>query len=1170
MLRVSQRALEKRRQHIETHGFRWDSSDAASGTAVDAPAAVTTAASSCDYNNNNVDEEDALAAIFAEENFRKNRRRRRKRKKHGHNNNNTSSNSSSYNYNAERVRRFEAAFHAMLQTLDAAQQPTSPQIAVPTKKWERPEHHSSLTKKPLLFDENNFTDLKWGVMRKQSNKNPSQHYWMNNNTTVPDRGASWLVHVPPKGDKHYTKRQLQPEQQSQSSSAWITDEMRQQLTNVARQYLVDNHENDDDNNSSNNKEHLPHHDVDDDVASLVEHLERHYLLAEDNSNSNNNETSVNMANLLARFEPNKATNATAATQPEDPASPVNTTTPATADSVRRLEQQEDFGTTTTMMSEEDRNGFVKQLVAQMEVVIQEPLVWTTVDGKRHTPTFARLVQRYLGQLEQLERTPHRSGATGKKLDDGGGDAGDAGVAGGDESTNPPSSSLVRRLIEEMEGDDEVDTIVTSEGTLDKAVFERLVHRYLAEDAIQCARDDGTPSSTTNTMEDQLRDEKQRSESAAARELKPSSDPKRVLHALPGTTGSEAAANSRVTGFFSRIGKVREKVLQYRSGAPADAASTTAPAAVSNDDEVVTTLEEDHAQTSAADGTVSNKVVELFQSLHAGRYAVDQAGLQEYSAFRRAQDERHHANDDGSSLSSFRVLPAGLRRVVERVRGARLSPRDEEDGDNDSEHKRMDSFDSYPDSEKQENSLDDSRSGLISSSNGGPTSSALSPDNFKDLQEALIGSIGTSEDLVIDTDGKSEGTGGMPADTVASLMLSPTLLTKRHQQAIRAVENRKWDQVAYLLSANPWLAEMADVATSQYILHKLAFFGAGSPDEVDYSTGDVIAPAQPAAPEKLYMDCVRMFPSAVHKFDKDGDLPLHMAAATANLPMIKLLGDQFPSGASVRNEDGMLPVHLAILACASQAAANFTIGLSGRDVVRALIDYFPGAIAVVDNEGNLPIHTAATVLRGGLGASIVYFLIDEAERQIMGPSELRFRIKRTTEEIENEPSTGTEATDPPTDSSNQADDTTNCLLVRNELHDTPLAAAVYSGAGWEVVEALTCRDAATQTLDAEGNNALHLLVSERYQDPAAALVVLKLVPQAATMRNESGMLPIEVRFLTRGCIGCQYTFARSLARSSSSSSPMTPFTCLYLVDCLHAVAFSGSNPGTGDCRFANQS
>lgn len=42
-----------------------------------------------------------------------------------------------------------------------------------------------------------------------------------------------------------------------------------------------------------------------------------------------------------------------------------------------------------------------------------------------------------------------------------------------------------------------------------------------------------------------------------------------------------------------------------------------------------------------------------------------------------------------------------------------------------------------------------------------------------------------------------------------------------------------------------------------------------------------------------------------QYDKDGNIPLHMAAAAANLDMILKLGERFTSGASVRNEDGML-------------------------------------------------------------------------------------------------------------------------------------------------------------------------------------------------------------------------------------------------------------------------
>jgi hypothetical protein len=91
------------------------------------------------------------------------------------------------------------------------------------------------------------------------------------------------------------------------------------------------------------------------------------------------------------------------------------------------------------------------------------------------------------------------------------------------------------------------------------------------------------------------------------------------------------------------------------------------------------------------------------------------------------------------------------------------------------------------------------------------------------------------------------------------------------------------------------------------------------------------------------------------------------------------------------------------------------------------------------------------------------------------------------------------------------ESTNCLLVRNNLGYTPLLLAIYSHAGWEVVLTLLAGQVEPVPLDSENNNALHLLVSEHYKDPSAALVVLRAMPLAATRRNDSGMLPIEVSF-----------------------------------------------------------
>ena len=96
-----------------------------------------------------------------------------------------------------------------------------------------------------------------------------------------------------------------------------------------------------------------------------------------------------------------------------------------------------------------------------------------------------------------------------------------------------------------------------------------------------------------------------------------------------------------------------------------------------------------------------------------------------------------------------------------------------------------------------------------------------------------------------------------------------------------------------------------------------------------------------------------------------------------------------------------------------------------------------------------------------------------------------------------------------DSSIYGDESTNCLLSANELGYTPLLLAIYSHAGWEVVESLILNQADVFSLDSENNNALHLLVSEQYKDSVAALGVLSARPATATVRNSNGMLPIEV-------------------------------------------------------------
>lgn len=365
--------------------------------------------------------------------------------------------------------------------------------------------------------------------------------------------------------------------------------------------------------------------------------------------------------------------------------------------------------------------------------------------------------------------------------------------------------------------------------------------------------------------------------------------------------------------------------------------------------------------------------------------------------------------------------------------------------------------------------------------------------------ALLGDY--DRDFVIDTDEtQSDASGtGIDPTVLASLMMSPDILQKRLGQAIRAVEQRKWDQVSYLINANPWLVEMKELTTNQYLLHKLAFFGGG---------------AVPA-PESLTDRVIEKFPAAVHKFDQDGNVPLHLAAAAGNIRLIQTLGEKFESGASIRNEDGMLPLHFAIASYAEldgrqEAKDNQDAGSSPVKVVEMVLRFFPKAVAIADNDGNLPLHVAAECLSGEVGVDVIYVLMDEAERQLQDPFGARFHHKVKLEDIVNEDmSIVSMSTDREGDSSIFENDCSSFIL--NNFNETPLLSAIRAHKGWEMVEAVLSGPGGRRAalyLDAEKNNALHLLVGE-FQDPAAAMSILKVAPEAATIRNTEGILPIEV-------------------------------------------------------------
>ncbi len=748
----------------------------------------------------------------------------------------------------------------------------------------------------------------------------------------------------------------------------------------------------------------------------------------------------------------------------------------------------------------DARGFVRQLVKQMETAAnEEPLV--TADGKLHKPTFAKLILRYLGQIQSKEvmkspvvmaRSRRGAGSIAKRRQ------------GSTPSTSEAdwvlpynmSSGFVKNFIAQIEaspGDEEL-SIVTREGKLDIELFERMITGYLARAADQTLMEATQQQYTTpkrapdqsaflsplpsSDVLDQMRNETVKKEKMASAVW----ESKKLISSV--TMNSEENGNAVTTK--NNFDEIKGHIY---AGESIDAITNSS----GYDTDEAKDFSKPQGLVSRMAGSMPGRVVDFLKRLHAGADDDSISEKRALAAFREAQRERQ-SPDDTLSHSTFRVMPTGF---LNAVKGFQRNPEVTQD---------------MGVQDLQNHSFDES---LASSFTRGTIHSGIEfpRESLNEIKSELNG---PSEGIVsesnlpfIDTDG-SEASFPVQERMLSNLLLSPTLLTKRHQQAMRAIESRSWDQVKYLINANHWLAEMSDIKSGQYLLHALAYYGTGEV-EVDPETEHVVAIRFPPAPDQINIDLVRMHASAVHKFDHDGNLPLHMAAAAGNMPMINILGERFPSGASVRNEDGMLPLHLAILACATMPGAYLDEDTSAAvDIIRTVVSYFPAAVGVTDNDGNLPIHTGASVLTGVLGADIVFLLLDEADKQLADPQGIRFRNKIVLL------SNGDENDDEDVESTYSSplhEDDLQCTLVKNDRGENPLAAAIKAKAGWEVIEAIACSRGgheASLECDSDKNNALHLLASASYYDPDAIFSILKIVPAVASSRNIHGVLPIEVR------------------------------------------------------------
>ncbi len=355
------------------------------------------------------------------------------------------------------------------------------------------------------------------------------------------------------------------------------------------------------------------------------------------------------------------------------------------------------------------------------------------------------------------------------------------------------------------------------------------------------------------------------------------------------------------------------------------------------------------------------------------------------------------------------------------------------------------------------------------------------------ESSIIDTDGTEVDI-FDDDLQNEtynAATATPTARIQSMLMSPSLITKRYQQALKAIEHRNWKQVSRMINANPWLMEMKDVRNDQSLVHTLAFFGGELNSNWHYdcsSLEDSNPITNTHLPEQLVRDIIDYEPSAVHKIDIEGNLPLHMAAASGNVKMINELGLRFPGAASVQNHYGLLPLHLAVISCNDSLTSATTCSIS---TVELLIDMFPGAVSVKDHDGNLPLHTAAASSHGDHGARLVQLLQKAYHDWTMANA--------------------------------RANNDNPLPLVggmcKNNAGKTPLARAIQSGSGRDVVEALLYGEDggkfAALEKDMDSRNALHLALDRNFHDASVVWSILKASPSTATILDGDGMLPIQI-------------------------------------------------------------
>jgi len=327
--------------------------------------------------------------------------------------------------------------------------------------------------------------------------------------------------------------------------------------------------------------------------------------------------------------------------------------------------------------------------------------------------------------------------------------------------------------------------------------------------------------------------------------------------------------------------------------------------------------------------------------------------------------------------------------------------------------------------------------------------------------------------------------------IGNLMLTPEILNKRLHQAISSIQARSWEQVFYLVSANPWLAEMMEMASKQYLLHQLSFHGASVATQLNY-----------AAPEELNEHLIQMFPHAAQKLDCEGNLPIHYAAMSLNEDMVPRLVELFPSGLSVQNFSGYLPLHLSIVAAAESSLTDQAVSSIGY-----ILNIFPDALAVQDHDGNLPLHLAASCITGELAIGIISMMITKIEKEAIC---MRLPRKRNRKNLEKYLSADSASYELIEFEAEGGGDSMSTLSVKNRQGCTPLMCAVKTNCDWDVINIFLGAkqsDEAVVSVRENGRSILQMAIRS-CTDPSIILSIIKIAPQLVRIRDENGILPIE--------------------------------------------------------------